>query len=315
MLIFLYGPDTYRLSRKANQIVTEYKKRKSGLDFSVIDAVSSNPKDFFASLRQTSLFQEKKFFVVKDPISNKDFKEALVENIESVVNSGHNIVFCQEGKVLKNDRLLTAFKKCAEVQEFTALEGPKLIAWIVGEFESLGGSINNLAAQMLALRAGSDLWRLENEIQKLVHRWPSREILSGDVESGVIPETDINIFKTVDAVAARDKQQALRLIKEHTDKGDHPLYLLAMIVSQFKNLVLVKAAEHGTAARPQAGLAVTAARLGIHPYVFGKTVAQARRFSLDELKNIYRKICQIDFDIKTGKVGPEVGLDLLIASI
>jgi DNA polymerase III, delta subunit. len=81
--------------------------------------------------------------------------------------------------------------------------------------------------------------------------------------------------------------------------------LLAMVASQFKNLVLVKSAGTGAGA----------ARLGIHPYVFGKTVALARRFGLDELKDIYRKICQADFDIKTGKISPEAGLDLLIADI
>jgi DNA polymerase III delta subunit len=78
-----------------------------------------------------------------------------------------------------------------------------------------------------------------------------------------------------------------------------------MIVAQFKNLVLVKAS----------GAGASAARLGIHPYVFGKTVAQARCFGLDELKSIYRKICQADFDIKTGRISPEAGLDLLIADI
>jgi len=305
MVIFLYGSDTYRLSRKVGQIIEEYKKQKSRLEFSVIDAVAGDAKGFLAGLRQVSLFQEKKFFVVKDPITNKEFKEMLVDNIDNVVKSGHNIVFCQEGKVLKNDRLLSAFKKCAEIQEFAVLEGAKLSAWVTKEFRALGGLAGGPVADALAGRIGGDLWRMENEIQKLVYRWPGKEITVADIEREVDPEIGTNIFKTIDAVAARDKKQALRLIKEHVDKGDHPLYLLAMIVGQFKNILLVKSdgADSG------------AARLGINPYVFGKTVPQARRFELDELKNIYRKICQTDLDIKTGKIGAEIGLDLLIAQL
>ncbi|UMX47938.1 MAG: DNA polymerase III subunit delta [Candidatus Nealsonbacteria bacterium DGGOD1a] len=308
MLIFLYGPDTFRISRKLGRIVEEYKKRAKGFDFSVFDAAlgqSSISGDFFSGLRQNSLFREKKFFVVKNPISDKDFKEALIERMEEISGSGHNIVFCQEGKVLKTDRLLSALKKTAEVQEFAPLEGAKLNGWIAGEFQSLGCSVSASVAEVVARRAGDDLWAVENEIQKLAHFTAGRPITVGDAEQNIPLATDSNIFKTIDAAAARDKKQALKLIKEHIDKGDHPLYLLAMVASQFKNLVLVKSAGTGAGA----------ARLGIHPYVFGKTVALARRFGLDELKDIYRKICQADFDIKTGKISPEAGLDLLIADI
>lgn len=304
MLIFLYGPDTFRINRKLGQIVEEYKKRAQGLDFSVFDAAAGGGKDFFSGLRQNSLFGEKKFFVVKNPISDKDFKESLIEKMAEIFGSGHNIIFCQEGKVLKADRLLSALKKYAEIQEFSLLEGDKLAGWAIQEFKALGSMVGLQTAQALAQRTGSDLWRLENEIQKLAHFISGREITVADVEQNVLSAVESNIFKTIDAVAVRDRRQALRLIKEHVDKGDHPLYLLAMIVSQFKNLILVKASE-----------GASAARLGIHPYVFGKTVAQARRFGLDELKNIYRKICQTDFDIKTGKISPEAGLDLLIANI
>jgi len=45
MLIFLYGSDTYRLSKKIVEIVEEYKKRKGG-DFLVVDALADNGEDF-----------------------------------------------------------------------------------------------------------------------------------------------------------------------------------------------------------------------------------------------------------------------------
>lgn len=305
MLIFLYGPDAYRLAQKTTQIIEEYKKRKAGLDFLVIDAQNYLAKDFLSSLRQISLFQEKKFFVVKNPISNKDFKESILDNIETVANSGHNIVFCQEGKVLKNDRLLTAFKKCAEVQEFLPLEGDKLVAWVVKEFQVLGGRISRPGAEFFARYIGNDLWKAENEIQKLAHRWPGKEITIDDIKNCVEPENEVNIFKTIDAFAQKDRKQAMALVYEHIAKGDHPLYLLVMIANQFKNLLLIKSSD---------GIG-GAGRVGIHPYVFGKTVQFARRFNVAELKSIYRQISEIDFDIKTGKIGPEVGLDLLISRI
>ena len=206
---------------------------------------------------------------------------------------------------MKTDRLLSIFKKNAEIQEFAPLEGDRLVAWIAKEFGDMGNPVDGVVALALAQKVGGDLWRAENEIQKLAHFITGRRITPDDVEQNVSQAIDSNIFRTIDAVAARDKKQAIRLIREHVDKGDHPLYLLSMIATQFKNLVMVKSGDG----------AGGAARLGIHPYVFGKTVAQARRFKLDELKNSYRNVCQTDFDVKTGRISPEAGLDLLIARL
>ena len=305
MIIFLYGPDTLRLSRKLRQIVEEYQRRAPRLDFCLFDAVSDRPADFVGALRQNSLFQEKKFFIVKNPISNKDFKEALIGDFEAITKSGHNIVFCQEGKVLKTDRLLALLKKNAEVQEFVFLEDEKLVAWVVREFIDAGNPVSLPVARAVSQLVGNDMWRAGNEIQKLAHRFSGREISVADAAREIMPAVDANIFKTIEAVAQKDKMQAIGLIREHVAKGDHPLYLLAMIAGQFKNLLMVKSS----------GGSGGAARLGIHPYVYSKAVGQARRFSIEELKRIYQKICQADFAVKTGKVDAETGLDLFVGQL
>jgi len=54
---------------------------------------------------------------------------------------------------------------------------------------------------------------------------------------------------------------------------------------------------------------------GISPYVLRKSIYQANNFSLDDLKNFYQKIIDLDADIKVGKILPETALDLLILEI
>jgi len=58
-----------------------------------------------------------------------------------------------------------------------------------------------------------------------------------------------------------------------------------------------------------------AQELNLHPFVIKKSLWQARKFSLEELKRIYRKIFQIDLNIKTGRLDPQIALDLLITEI
>jgi len=304
MLLFIYGADTLRISRKIKQIVSEHENRSKGSDFAVFNAENISADDFFAALFQSSLFAAKKFFIVKNPIAKKEFKEAIIGKIGEISSLPHNVLFCQEGKVLKADRFLKALSKAGQVQEFSLLEGARLEQWIASELSVLGRPQSAKIAPLLARRLGNDLWHAANEIKKLVNFAAEREITFADIEKNISAAFENNIFQTVDAIAGQNRKDAIAMIKRHIDRGDHPLYLLAMIAAQFKNLLLVKNFP-GEGAR----------RLGMHPYVFAKTAAQARRFDPLRLRKNYSLIRQADFDIKTGKIDAFTGLDLLVAAL
>ena len=166
---------------------------------------------------------------------------------------------------------------------------------------------------MLAERLGGDLWQLSNEVHKLAHGRMSGAIGPKDIDLALKAEVEINIFKTIDALAQKDKSAALRLIHQHVENGDHPLYLLAMVANQLRNLISVKSyleTEGGGY-----GDASAASRLGMHPFVFSKTMRQSRLFDLAGLKDIFDKLMRYDTAIKTGRIDPGVALDLIIAEI
>jgi DNA polymerase-3 subunit delta len=83
-----------------------------------------------------------------------------------------------------------------------------------------------------------------------------------------------------------------------------------MIAYQFKNLLIVKELA-------QKGLmyASIVKKSGLHPFVVKKTYYLCNQFSFEELKKIYHNIFRVDLDIKTGKIEPEMALDLLVAKI
>jgi DNA polymerase III delta subunit len=53
----------------------------------------------------------------------------------------------------------------------------------------------------------------------------------------------------------------------------------------------------------------------IHPFVIKKNFLLAKNFSINELKKIYKKILEIDFLIKTGKVDPQTGIEIFLMKI
>ena len=311
MTIFLYGPDTYRSRQKLNEVIEGYKKiHKSGLNLKYFEGKELKFEDFRDEILSFSMFAEKKLLILRDVFSNQEFKEKFLKDFKKIVNPKDIILFYEEAEVLKDDNLLKLLKKSGKSQEFKFLEGRFLKNWVKKEFEKQGAGANIEVIEKLTDFVGNDTWRLFNEIQKLVNYKRDKEIQVKDVELLVRSKVETDIFKTIDAIAQKNKKQALGLLHKHLEKGDSPLYLLSMINFQFRNLVEVKSLADKNYTE-QNILKSTK----LHPYIVKKSLWQAGRFSLTELKKIYRKIFQIDIDIKTGKIEPEVALDLLITEI
>jgi DNA polymerase-3 subunit delta len=155
---------------------------------------------------------------------------------------------------------------------------------------------------------------MKNETEKLVNYKNGKEIGAADVDLLVKPKIEPEIFKTIDAIAFNNrwsgKKQALKLLHDHLEKGDHPLYLLSMINFQFRNLLIIKDLMEKNV--PYYSLQKITK---MHPFVVKKTYEQARKFTFQELKKIYQNIFQVDLSIKTGKINPTAALDFLIVSI
>ncbi len=314
MIIFLYGQDTYRAKKKLKEIIEHYQKvHKSGLNFRFLDLAEKTAEefeDFKDNIRQASMFKEKKLQILSNPFSNSFFKEKFLERAEDFIKSEDIIVLFQEDGIKKNDKLFKFLKKKAKCQEFNLLGGRKLYSWVKDRFEKEGFKVKEDVLEKLISFVGNDLWRMENEILKLTNYRKRGKIKKEDVELLVRPEIETDIFKTIDAIAQRDKKKALSLLYKHLGKGDNPLYLLSMISYQFRNVLQIK--ELIDKHKPYN---IILKKSGLCSFVARKSYYQARKFSLSELKKIYHNIFQADLDIKTGKIESETAIDLFIATV
>ena len=159
------------------------------------------------------------------------------------------------------------------------------------------------------------------QINKLINYKASQKLHLGDDEKGteiniedvkglVRGQFDENIFALTDAISARNKTQAAKLLEEQVEAGLTDSYLLTMIVRQFKILMQIRQAlDSGLTSRKIITL------LKLHPFIVQKGIGQARNFNLNTLKSIFSKLVEIDYLMKSGKADVKPALSLLIAKI
>ena len=309
MIIFLYGPDTYRSRQKLNDIIENYKKiHKSGLNLVRFNMEENTFEDFKEQIETASMFKEKKLIILENTFSSQDFIEKFLKYKKPF---GDNIVlFFEEGTVDAKKSLFKFLEKNSKLQGFSLLGGEKLKNWIKKEFQKYESEISPEAVQSLVDFIGHDPWQLFNEIRKLAAYRNGKRIEKGDIELLIKPKVETAIFKTIDAIAGKKKKTALSLIHQHLEKGDSPQYLLSMINFQFRNLLEVK--DMMERDRPYY---LILKKSNLHPFIVRKSYEQAQKFTIQQLKKIYQRIFQVDSAIKTGKIAPDVALDLLITEI
>jgi len=224
------------------------------------------------------------------------------------------LVFVETKTLAKNNpvwkKASAADKKSAYVKEFETPAEKELPRWIQERVKAKGGTIQGPAVTALAAHVGAELRLLDSEIEKLITYRANEIIRAQDVEMMVASVHESDIFAMVDAVGARKRDLALKLLHEQLAQKAEPPQLFGMIVRQFRLLLQMK----DYAVR---GLTVDAAReqLKMHPFVANKTWTQALNFSLPQLRAIYQILLDADIAIKSGRSEPVLALDVLIVEL
>lgn len=307
MIILIYGTDSYRAAARLNELISAHKqKHASGLNLRRYDTKSISLESLENEMFGISMFKEKKLVIIDSALSNAKFKESFLKKGERFAADENVLIFYENSAIPAKDKFLNSLKELgAKIELFEELKGVKLKAWANKEIEKNKIKISSDVLESLIDYIGGDLWRMENEIKKLANfvlAEKREEITDADLKKIVIPDLELNIFDTIDAMAAKDKKKAINLFKQHLQEGAEVPYLFSMVAWQMRNIIIAKTAgSYG--------------ETGISPYVLRKATYQAKNFSLDDLKRIYQKIIDLDAALKVGKILPEAALDLLVLEV
>jgi len=304
MIIFLHGPDTFRSRCKLNEIIKEHKTNYVRF----LDGKKDTLEDLKNEAGTISMFKEKKLVVLTNSFLNTETEQDFLGFLKNNNDSEDMLLFYEE-KVDSRKPFFKFLKKQTSY-EFNLLEGVNLKNWAEKEFKKYNAEIEPSALASLLSFLGNNLWELSNEIKKLSLYKKGSIISSKDVFLLVKPKIEPAIFETIDAIAQQNKKKAINLVHQHLEEGDSPFYLFSMIKLQISNLLTVKDFVERGKSFPE-----IIKKSGLHPFVVRKSYGLCQKFDLGQLKNIYRKIFKLEIKIKTGKIDPDLALDVLVLEV
>lgn len=154
------------------------------------------------------------------------------------------LVICHKDKgVDKRSQLYKSAKANGVVLESIRPRDYEISTWLSQFISGKGLSIDGKSLSMLTDHLGTDITKIENEIDKLMVSLPKgvKVISSSDIEINIGISKEFNNFELCNAVVARDTLRALT-IAEHfaqNPKSNPLLVTIMALFGQFKRLFIV----------------------------------------------------------------------------
>lgn len=205
------------------------------------------------------------------------------------------LVLVHKYKKMDGKKAITKLlRKQAVYLESKKLYDSQIPGWIDDHLKSMGYHINPKAAALLAEHVGSDLSRLNNEIEKLRVVIPaSSNITSEQIEQNIGISKDYNNFELVSALAHKDVLKVNRIIKYFSQNSkNNPLVVtMSLLYSFFTKVMLVHAAQTNDPRK-------LASVLRVNPYFVKDYQLGARNYPMAKLAKIIHYLRQADVGSK-----------------
>jgi len=237
------------------------------------------------------------------------FEKELAEHVATMPETTILVVLVEEALEASNP-LLKVAEKYGKIVQSTLPKGNALEQWINKRARNVGVKITPEATSLLANFIGNNLRLLANELDKLAtYVGKGATINVEDVRQLSAQVQEARIFDLTDALALRNRKQALNLLHDLLSDGEPPLKLLSIITTQVRTLLLVKElAQKGMRG------AQIASTLGMAPFIVDKALRQVNNFTPAQLEGAYRQLLSTDAGLKRSRFTPEMALDLLVVS-
>ena len=267
-----------------------------------LSAVTSSGADAVAACNALGLFAGGGRLVLVEDVER--WKTADVKEVATYLKTpAPDTVLALVAEELKRDSPLA--KACAAAGEILAYDVSKreLPKWVAEQFARADARATREAAAVLVELVGDNLAELAAEIEKLAAWAGGEEIEERHVAAIVAARAETPAFALTDAWGRRDTGALLEACEAHFEQASDPrrelTRLAGMLASHVERVRQCQVLDAEGIVPKDA-----AVRLKRHRFYVEKLYAQARNFSVDELRGAVVALARLDHALKGGSKLP-----------
>ena len=301
----LYGEESFLKNSYKNRL----KEAIAGGDAMNISSFEGKGADLDEVIRLADtmpFFAEKRLIIIEDSGLFRSAADVLVNYLPSMPDT--TVLLFVESEVDKRGRLFKKVKELGYAAEMTRQDASQLARWAGGILAKEGKKITARTMDVFLSMTGDDMEHIRTELEKLISYTMGREVITEeDVRAVCTVQVTNRIFEMVSAIVNRDTRKAMDLYEDLLTLKEPPMRILFLIARQFNQILQVK--EMAAKGLDKAAIA---SRLKMQPFLVGKTMPQARRFSREQILSYVNECVEAEEAVKSGRLKDRLAVELLI---
>ena len=297
-IYFLMGEEPYYIDKLSDYIEQNVlAEEEKGFNQTVLYGRDVTIEDIVATAKRYPMMAERQVVIVKeaqDLTRTIDKLESYVENpMLSTV-----LVFCYKYKTLdKRKKMTKLIDKVGVVYESKKLYDNQVGDWIKRVLSGKNYSIEPKANAMLVEFLGTDLSKINNELEKLQIILPKGSTITPKhIEENIGFSKDFNNFELLNALGSRNQLKAFQIVQYFSDNQKaNPLVVTTSTVFGFFIKILK---YHGLKDRNPKNVASV---LGVSPYFLKDYDLALKNYPMKKVSHIVTALR--DIDVKSKGVG------------
>lgn len=290
-IYFLMGEEPYYIDKISkyisDNVLTEDEK---GFNQMVLYGKDTSVDEVVANAKRFPMMAEYQVVIVKEA-------QHLSRTIENLVSYAENpqpttiLVLCYKYKKLdKRKKLYKAIQKKGELFESKKLYENQVSEWIRRTLASKKYKISPKACVLLVEFLGTDLGKINNELDKLtLVVSPTTEITPEVIEEHIGISKDFNNFELKKAIGERDVAKASRIIDYFAQNPkDNPFVVTVTLLNTFFTQLLQ---YHGLKDHSPGNVAKV---LGVNPYFVKEYTVAAKNYPMKRVSGIVSSLRELD---------------------
>lgn len=300
----IYGNDYGLIKREIDKITNGI------IDVVNYDLSASNVSEVIEEASCMSLFGDKKVVIGENALFLTGTNTSVNHDIDyltSYVNAENhdNIVILTvvQDKLDERKKIVKLLKKNVTVIHKESIDEKDLPKFVIKEFLNNGYKIDYKTASYFVDYVGKNVDILLSEINKMIiYKDTDKEIFIEDILNISSKGFNDNVFDLSDAIMKKDFKKIFSCYNDLMILKEEPIKIIALLASQFTLVYQSKLlSKEGFMSKD------IASTLKVHPYRV--KLALETNYPDFELKDILKKLHNLDYEIKTGKVDKIVGLE------
>jgi len=251
-------------------------------------------RDALSDLVSPSLFGGTGLLVVRRTEALAAASEEVVLEVLPRLGEGARLVLVAKA-LDQRRRLHVACSKVGAAIGFPRVTDTRAaMAWVTTLARDRGHAIGGAAVERLVARTGTDLARIDDEIEKLgLHVGPTAPIEVGHVDAIVAASRIHAIDELGDRLARRDGAGAIRVLRELMRAGEAPLRIVAFLAMNLRRGLHVGELIAGGLREDE-----VAGRLGMPAWLVGR---YAQRGNPRDIERALAALATLDMALKSSR--------------